>query len=258
MTSNPANIYESGDSRFSQETQRLASFDWPTQISIEAIGELRASAHILDIGAGPNVQLANYVKSHGGGYTALDKNASFLEKQKAAGAETVLGDIRSLPFHDASFDISHIRFVVSHLGNDKQTSIQEALRVIKPTGKAIFIEYDWTTAHGSPVFEKVKNFMIHGGFLFDADYGHELLDAVQLAAPSHIALSVKHYDPPQMMDYSQVLKLREAGSTDLKLQGKESDTTEWNKLLDALQAEAESVNPPGYFFPGVTVVTATK
>jgi len=258
MKTNPANIYESDDSHFKQETERLASFDLPTKISLETMGGISPSARILDIGAGPNTQLVSYIQSHGAHYVALDKNSDFLEKQKAAGAETCLGDIRSLPYQDAIFDKCHVRFVISHLGKDKPTSIREVLRVIKPSGKAIFIEYDWITAHGSVAFDKVKNFMINGGFLFDADYGHELDEAVRSAATTdNLLLKVKNYDAPQMTDYSQVLKLREAGTTDLKLQGKEASAEEWNKLLDALQVESESSNPPGFFFPGVKVVTAT-
>lgn len=258
MKINPANIYEADDSRFKQEAERLASFDLPTKISIEVIGEIQPDARILDIGAGPNTQLGSYVQSHGGHYVALDRNADFLEKQKAAGVEGCLGDIRSLPFPNASFDICHVRFVVSHLGKEKLAAIREVLRTTKPSGNALFIEYDWATAHGSSAFDKVKEFMINGGFLFDADYGHELEDEVRNAATDSLVLNVTHYDAPHMMDYSQVLKLREAGTTDLKLQGKNTSAKEWNKLLDAIQVESESSNPPGFFFPGVKVVTATN
>lgn len=189
---------------------------------------------------------------------ALDKNEAFLEKQKLAGAATTLGDIRALPFPDKSFNVCHVRFVISHLGQDKQKAIEEVLRVTAAGGRAIFIDYDWSTAHGSPAFEGIKDFMIRGGFLFDADFGGGLEHSVRGVATEGMSLSVKHILPAKMDDYSQVLKLREAGATDLTLQGKEDSVSVWYGLLDKLQKEAESDNPPGFFFPGMTVVTARK
>ncbi len=236
----------------------MASFNLPSQISIEAIGALRAGMSVLDVGAGPNVNLLEFVHSQGGRYTALDKNADFLEKQKVAGAQTIVGDIRNLPLPDADFDICHVRFVISHLGHEKQQAIEEVLRVTKSQGRAIFIDYDWATAHGSRTFNEVKEFMIHGGFLFDADFGGELEALVSRTVPRETSIAVSQTPVPQMTDYAQVLKLREAGATDLKLQGKESSVTRWNEILDELQEEADSNDPPGFFFPGVTTVIVTK
>lgn len=258
MSNDPANIYESSQSRFNQETERLAGFDLPTRISIEALGAISPGTGVLDVGAGPNTGLGDYIRSRQAQYVALDKNAAFLEKQKLAGAETVLGDIRRLPFEDASFDICHVRFVVSHLGQDKQKAIREVLRVTRPGGRAVFIDYDWTTAHGSPAYDRVKDFMLHAGFLFDADFGAELAEQVRHAATDETAVAVEHSSPARMLDYSQVLKLREAGAADLSLQGKDDAVANWYRVLDELQKESESDNPPGFFFPGMTIVTASK
>ncbi len=255
MQQDPANIYESEDSKLTQETERLSSFDLPNQISIDAIGAMNLGEFFLDVGAGPNISLFKYVSSRGGIYTALDKNDEFLEKQRLWGADTVKGDVRALPFDSDSFDIVHARFVIAHLGNDKQKGIKSILRVVKSGGRALFIDFDWATASGSDVFEKVKNYMINGGFLFDADFGSTLEQEVKKSGV-HGAVSVKSYPPTPMKDYSQVLKLREAGSTDLKVQGR--DDTEWNSILDELQKESESANPPGFNFPGVKLVVLTK
>jgi len=261
MTNDAANIYESKDSEFKQETERLSTFDLPNRTSIEAIGNIGPDIHFLDIGAGPNTSLLSCVQSQGGDYTALDKNPDFLQRQKIAGAKTVLGDIRALPFEDGSFETCHARFVIAHLGNEKELAISEVFRVTKPGGRAIFIDYDWSTAKGSEAFEYVKDFMIHGGFLFDADFGGELEDLVTKVTGADATVSRKDYPPTKMTDYSQILKLREAGITDLKLQGRGEAVNAWTSALDALQKESESsesTEPPGFFFPGMMVVLASK
>jgi|GEM_PF-2671883 len=258
MNTDAANIYESKDSEFKQETERLSTFDLPIRISVEAIGDISPDIHVLDIGAGPNTSLFSYVHSQGGEYTALDKNPEFLERQKIAGAKTVLGDIRALPFEAEGFETCHARFVIAHLGHEKELAISEVFRVTKPGGRAIFIDYDWSTANGSEAFESVKDFMIHGGFLFDADFGGELEDLVTKVTGADAVVSRKDYPPTKMTDYSQVLKLREAGITDLRLQGREEAVTAWTSALGALQKESENTELRDFFFPGMTVVSVSK
>lgn len=256
MSTEPSNIYEAGQG-LQEEKERLANFDLPTQVSAETIGTIAAGARVLDIGAGPNTNLFRYVQAQGGIYVALDKNGDFLQQQERAGAEVVNADIRELPFNDGEFDITHARFVISHLGDDKQKAIRETLRLTKPGGKAIFLDYDWTTAHGSKAFEAVKDFMINGGFLFDADFGAGLEPEVRKASTDGRATS-RLFPPTHMTDYAQILKLREAGTTDLKVQGKDALLPKWNALIDDLQKEAEAADAPGFYFPGVVAVMVSK
>lgn len=257
MAGKPSNIYEADGNKLSEENERLSNFDLPTKVSVDAIGPLDQGMSVLDVGAGPNTSLLDYVRSQGGEYTALDKNVDFLSKQKKAGATCVEGDARQLPLGDENFDVVHARFVISHLGSQKQKAIKEAVRVTKPSGRAIFMDYDWTTAKGSAAFEKVKDFMVNGGFLFDAGFGGSLEEEVRNSGV-HGKINRKVYPPAPMSDYSQVLKLREAGTTDLKLQGNDEAAKNWNNVLDELQKEAESSDPPGFYFPGIVAVSVTK
>jgi hypothetical protein len=117
------------------------------------------------------------------------------------------------------------------------------------------MDYDWKTASGSVTFEKVKDYMINGGFLFDADFGASLEQEVR-SAEFQGAVTTKSYPPTPMQDYTQVLKLREAGNKDLNVQGKEDN--EWNNILDELQKESDNPNAPGFNFPGVKLVEFTK
>ena len=257
MTTQPSNIYEAEGNELTEEKDRLSSFDLPTKVSIDVIGPVKYGTAILDVGAGPNTGLLSYVTSAGGSYTALDKNVAFLEKQQEAGAIVLKGDARKIAASNDSYDITHSRFVISHLGTEKQTAIREIIRVTKPKGRAIFLDYDWTTARGSDSFEKVKDFMINGGLLFDADYGRQLENEVSGSVASG-RVEVVNYPATRMTDYSQVLRLREAGTTDLTMQGKESASHEWNKILDDLQSESRSHNPAGFYFPGIVAVTVNK
>ena len=197
----PANIYESDETKLNQEAERLSSFDLPNQVSINAIGEIRAETKFLDVGAGSNTVLGKYVSEHNGIYTALDKNQSFLDIQKAKGVITIHGDAREMPLSTNSFDISHVRFVIAHLGQDKENAIQETLRVTKQGGSAIFLDFDWTTAHGSKDFDNFRDFMINSGFLFDASFGAFLDTAVRLAITNDQAsITAKRFSPELMFD----------------------------------------------------------
>ena len=77
MPSNPANIYEAGVS-LGCESARLRNFDIPTEVSLEAMGEINSGDVVLDIGAGSNISLGEVVRDKGGEYIAFDRNEFFL------------------------------------------------------------------------------------------------------------------------------------------------------------------------------------
>lgn len=256
MKSKPSNIYEAQGARFDEETKRLRDFDLPNSVSLSLIGEMPSGTRFLDVGAGSSTTLSQYVRKQNGIYTALDKNQTFLDLQKQGGSLAVLGDIRNMPFEDNSFDLTHVRFVIAHLGADKQKAIQEAVRVTSEGGKVIFIDFDWTVAHGSETFNRFKELITSGATLFDAGFGSRLEGTVRSSTTSSI--EVKRYTPEKMTDYQQVLRLREAGNADFKAQGKQEELEQWNTLLDALQEESNRTNPPGFYFPDLVSVTVTK
>ncbi|MHB1864799.1 MAG: class I SAM-dependent methyltransferase [Candidatus Saccharimonadales bacterium] len=257
MSQDPVNIYEHEANKLDAENKRLKSFTLPNDMSIKAIGSIQPGTRFLDVGAGPNTFLLDYVRSAGGIYTALDKNPEFLKQQKVAGAKVVKADIRKLGLPSNAFDIAHARFVIAHMGADKQKSIREIVRVVKSKGRAIFIDYDWSTARGSKAFNEVKDFMINGGFLFDADFGSILERTVRDSKVSG-SLKVYTFSPVHMLDYSKILNLQQAGIADLIQQGKDNLIDSWQAALKVLESEAKSPDPPGYFCPGADIVILTK
>jgi ubiquinone/menaquinone biosynthesis C-methylase UbiE len=259
MKSKPSNIYEAEGAEFDQETKRLKDFDLPNSVSIGLIGEIPSHTRFLDVGSGPSTALSQYIRKQGGIYTALDKNPSFLDLQKQGGASTVQGDIRNMPFGDNSFDLTHVRFVIAHLGADKHKAIQEVVRVTADGGRAIFIDFDWTVAHGSETFNEFKELITSGATLFDAGFGSRLEEVVRSSIePTAVSVSAKRHTPEKMMDYQQVLRLREAGNADFNAQDKQEELEQWDSLLDSLQAEANQDNPPGFYFPDLVSVTVSK
>ena len=258
MSLGPANIYESGV-RLGRESDRLRNFDLPTEVSLDAIGEIHSGAAVLDIGAGSNTSLGAIVRNNAGEYVALDRNESFLNLQRSAGATVVLGDARQLPFDYNSFDITHMRFVLAHLAQDKQSVIRQVMDIAKPMGEVIFIDYDWTTAHGSDAFNSMRKLFITR-MLFDAAYGSRLESDIRNTIPdSEAAISVSRRAAPKMFDYSQILNLREAANLDLTIQEVEPALIQsCTGIFDRLQQECEQDKPPGFYFPDFVTVKLLK
>lgn len=255
---NPANIYEADGVKLTAEAERLRDFTWPTEVSLDVIGDIASGARFLDVGAGSNTSLAANLSSKGIEYVAFDRNKDFIKRQRAAGANAIEGDVRQMPFDDDSFDVCHARFVMAHLASDCPAAAQQILRATKPGGRAIFMDFDWTAASGSNTFNKIRDLLIDE-MLFDADLGANLERTIQQSlAGSSSTLATKRYVHPRMYDYRQVLNLREASNVDLKLQKKLSELKRANELFDQLREESESASPPGFHFPDIVAVIATK
>lgn len=94
----PANIYESDETKLSQESERLSSFDLPNQVSISTVGDIQPGTTLLDVGSGSSTVLGSHIREHGGTYTALDKNKSFLDLQKANDASACLWRYKNTAF----------------------------------------------------------------------------------------------------------------------------------------------------------------
>lgn len=199
------------------------------------------------------------MRQQGGDYTAFDRNESFLSVQLSAGAKVVNGDIRHLPFDEDSFDITHTRFVLAHLANDRQSVVQQIMGITKHGGKAVFIDYDWTTAHGSEAFNNMRDLFI-SSMLFDAVYGSKIeADIRNIITESNSTISVNRFTAPKMLDYSQILNLREAATMDLTIQHAKPDLIQsCNIIFDLLQKESKLETPPGFNFPDFVTVSLNK
>ena len=106
------------------------------------LAHLRAGMDLLDVGCGPasiTADLAERVAP--GRVVALDAAAGALEAARATlrerglseQVELTCGDVMTLPFEDASFDVVHAHQVLQHLA-DPVGALAEMRRVTRPGG----------------------------------------------------------------------------------------------------------------------------
>jgi ubiquinone/menaquinone biosynthesis C-methylase UbiE len=101
---------------------------------------LEPGTEVLDVACGHG-RIANRLAERGAVVTGLDADAFFLAKARGAGsgAEYVEGDMRELPFGDASFDAALLWFTSFGYFNDEgnRAVLRELRRVLRPGGRAV-------------------------------------------------------------------------------------------------------------------------
>lgn len=112
---------------------------------VQEMVEGQKDAKVLDMGCGGghvSYAVAPYVRQVVAFDLApemLDIVSSEATKQNLSNIETALGDVESLPFSDEFFDYVLSRFSAHHWFN-LSSGLKEAYRVLKPNGKAVFID----------------------------------------------------------------------------------------------------------------------
>jgi ubiquinone/menaquinone biosynthesis C-methylase UbiE len=101
---------------------------------------LEAGSEVLDVACGHG-RIANRLAQRGARVSGLDADPYFLERAREAGsgAEYVEGDMRALPFADASFDAALLWFTSFGYFNDEgnRAVLRELRRVLQPGGRAV-------------------------------------------------------------------------------------------------------------------------
>jgi SAM-dependent methyltransferase len=123
------------------------------QIEAELHGQ--STSRVLDLGCGGG-HVSYRAAPHVAEVVACDVTASMLDAVAATAAERGLSNIivreapaENLPFPDASFDVVLCRFTTHHWQN-MEAGLRQARRVLKPAGRAIFID---TVAAADPVLD---------------------------------------------------------------------------------------------------------
>jgi SAM-dependent methyltransferase len=124
-----------------------ARFDWQTRNPVMAPAEAallervapRPGERILEIGCGEGANL-HHLRGRGAIRFGVDfSRAKTAFARQATAAHTVTADASRLPFADASFDAVLIRDVLHHVA-DPQAVLDEARRVLRPTGRLTLLE----------------------------------------------------------------------------------------------------------------------
>jgi ubiquinone/menaquinone biosynthesis C-methylase UbiE len=116
--------------------------------------ELREGEHVLDIGAGPALLVADMAAVVGpsGHVTGLEVSDSMLgvARRRCTSLPTadritlVNGDAAALPFPDASFDAATSTQVYEYVP-DVDQALAELYRVLRPGGRALVLDTDWAS-----------------------------------------------------------------------------------------------------------------
>src|SRR3981081_1459832 len=105
---------------------------------------LKAGGSALDVACGSGKLTAQLARIAGpnGRVVGLDFSTQMLEVARAEfpGIEFREGDALNLPFEDATFDASTIAFGLRTLA-DPVSGLREMLRVVKPGGRAVVLEF---------------------------------------------------------------------------------------------------------------------
>lgn len=111
-------------------------------------GGLKPRDCCLEVGAGAGSVLRWMAEQVGpsGRVTAVDINTRFLDKSPANVA-VVEGDVRSLVFEPASFDLIHARYVLVHIPEYKAV-LDSLWKALKPGGALVIEEPDFTVYRG--------------------------------------------------------------------------------------------------------------
>jgi demethylmenaquinone methyltransferase/2-methoxy-6-polyprenyl-1,4-benzoquinol methylase len=106
--------------------------------------ELKPGGSALDVacGSGKLTALLARIAGPNGRVVGLDFSRQMLEVARAdhPGVEFLDGDALNLPFEAASFDASTIAFGLRNLA-DPVRGLREMLRVVKPGGRAVVLEF---------------------------------------------------------------------------------------------------------------------
>jgi arsenite methyltransferase len=107
---------------------------------------------VADLGAGPGllaVAIAQRV-GPGGGVLGIDNSASMvaLARRRCETSPSIglcLGDVSTLPYGDRAFDRAVCTQVYEYVA-DIDLALRELARVLKPGGRAVVVDTDWTSA----------------------------------------------------------------------------------------------------------------
>lgn len=112
----------------------------------------KSGMRILDIAAGPGSSSEPLHKA-GAEVVAMDFSEGMLQQGRKARPylDFTKGDALNIPFADNEFDVTTISFGLRNT-NDYEKALREALRVTKPGGRMVIVEFSTPTF---PLFRKI-------------------------------------------------------------------------------------------------------
>jgi SAM-dependent methyltransferase len=121
---------------------RLPKTAYPARLAAYLVESIyRKAGRLLDIGCGRGEYLQEFSRL---GFGVVGTDSAESARTSAGGFEVRKADFEgeSLPFSDAEFEFVFSKSVIEHLRQPERL-IAEALRVLKPGGKAVFMTPSW-------------------------------------------------------------------------------------------------------------------
>lgn len=136
-------------------------------------GETLENRRILDCGAGGTVPPLSLFAQHGLECWGIDSSPEQLREARSFAQEKAIplqlreGDMRGIPFDDASFDVVYEHYSMCHLCKaDTRRAVREMYRVLKPGGLCflgVISDDSWPTSiFGDPVAPGEYRMREHG------------------------------------------------------------------------------------------------
>jgi ubiquinone/menaquinone biosynthesis C-methylase UbiE len=137
--------------RFTDEAQKPAAIAASKQVILNRIALTPGDA-VLDVGCGPGTDVFDMVDLVGpsGRLVGIDASEVMIaEARRRAEHRGVpvtfeVGDLQSLPYPDATFDVCRAARVLEHLP-DARRALAEMARVTRPGGRVAVFDFDWDT-----------------------------------------------------------------------------------------------------------------
>jgi SAM-dependent methyltransferase len=107
----------------------------PREVLWETIASLRPS-RVLEVGGGDGWLSERVHREVGAAVTMVDQSERMVELARERGVDAHVGDVQSLPFDDASFDLVIAAWMLYHV-TDLDRGLAEIARVLVPGGRIV-------------------------------------------------------------------------------------------------------------------------
>lgn len=263
MTANSQGVYsENKRMPMRQESRRLETFGIPSRVSLSHTRRIGEGAIFLDFGAGENPDLRHAVQTQQGNYIPIDRRSEAIAKHLQGGANGITADLLNLPapLGRQFADYAHTRFVLGHFPDrdERAQVVRNTLGMVRPGGKGLYIDYDWTAMDGSEAVKDLRDFTLANIVLFDAAYGSKSSEDIREIVAENASMRTSRHRPEPQTNYYPLTSIREV--TQRALQAQQSNPelqSQAGELFDQLDAEAASPNAPGFRMPDIVTVRVT-
>jgi SAM-dependent methyltransferase len=109
----------------------------PQDVAEEALREVTPRL-ILEVGAGRGIFAARMQNELSARVIAIDTSSAMVDEARLRGVETILADVREMPFEDRTFDAVVAAWMLYHVDPVK-VGLREIARVLRPGGRLVAI-----------------------------------------------------------------------------------------------------------------------